>query len=335
MPRYEAWAFIGFFFAGIFSGSGFYTLQTLHYGLWWIHMLGALAFIGFAATGKPGHMVVDLLNVYYGNLDNENPAAKYRLRPSAEPEERACSGEGHAVRFTWKSLMDLDACVRCGRCQDICPAWLTEKPLSPKKLITALKAEMEELPAPLPGAHVSSMPGKGIVSGKSVSGEELWACTSCGACMEVCPVMVEHLPVITELRRREILASGNTPAELAAVFGNLERSFNPQGLNPEDRGAWLLSLEGSPMRTLDEDSDADYLYFPGSWVCFDDRARRATEAFLGIMEAAGIKLGILGAEESDSGDAALRGGNEALWRSPMGCEQPSSGCWRRETSRLS
>ncbi|MCL1911266.1 MAG: heterodisulfide reductase-related iron-sulfur binding cluster [Leptospirales bacterium] len=289
-PDFERWSFMGWASSLLFSGFNDNLLVYAQRGIWWLHIAAAFTFIAMLASGKLGHIIISGLNIYYANLSNENPETKYIMPPAAE------AGSPMTVKdFTWKSLLDCDACTGCGRCEDNCPAWTTEKNMSPKEFILSLKNSMEDDPAkPL-----------------SFDSSALWACVNCAACMEVCPVLIEHIPKIIEIKRHKVLADNDIRYELRTMFENTAASGNPYGYGEDVLLPWLGRLKSLGVRNMAEDS-ADYLYFPGSSVYDDEDARQTALDFAGIMKKAGRPIGIL--NTADSGDAALRCGNESLFR---------------------
>ena len=312
-PEWEVWSPFGYVLAYPFSLFSDSTLRVIHQFSWWIHMLGAFLFIGLAGSDKLGHIMISSLNVYYGNLNNENPKTKYALDVinPAEFEVSESFGVSKVEEYTWKQLMDSDACTRCGRCQDNCPAWLTEKPLSPKKLVNDIKDNMDErIPKLMLAEDPAAVESTPLIEG-SVKADEFWSCTNCAACMEACPVNIEHVQKMIDMRRFKVLMEGDMAPELQTTFMNMENNFNPYGFAFGERGAWLPADLG--VKTIAEDQNVDYLYFVGSAASYDKRNQKVAIAFLKIMQKAGIKVGILGAEEAESGDAAMRGGNEYLF----------------------
>ncbi|MCP4131194.1 MAG: (Fe-S)-binding protein [bacterium] len=312
-PVYEVWSPVGYVMAQPFSLFSEATLGTIHYINWWLHMIAAFCFIGLIGSDKLGHVLITMMNVYYMNLDNEKAGTKFTLDiiDPAEFEIAESFGIMNVEEYSWKSLMDSDACTRCGRCQDNCPAWLTEKPLSPKKLINDIKDNMDErLPLIALAEDPTTVESTPLIDG-AVQSEEFWSCTNCGACMENCPVCVEHVPKMVGLRRYKVLMEGDMAPELQTTFQNLESNFNPYGFAFAERGDWIP--EDLDIKTLADDAEVDYLYFAGSAASYDKRSQKVAIALMRIMKKAGYKVGILGAEEADSGDAALRGGNEYLF----------------------
>ena len=312
-PAFEVWSPVGYALAYPFSVINASVLRVMHYLNWWIHMLAAFVFIALIASDKLGHILISSLNIYFMNLDNESAKTKFTL-PIIKPEEFETAesfGISKIEDYTWKQLMDSGACTRCGRCQDVCPAYLTEKPLSPKKIVNDIKDNMDERIPKIMGVEDSaSVETTALIDG-SVSGDEFWSCTNCWACMEACPVCIEHVPKMVGMRRYKILMEGDMAPELQTTFMNLENNFNPYGFAFGERAAWLPEDLG--VKTLAEDQEVDYLYFVGSAASYDKRNQKVAIAFLNIMKKAGYKIGILGPEEADAGDAALRGGNEYLF----------------------
>jgi len=314
-PPFEIWSPVGYAMAIPFGALSKPVLEIMHYINWWIHILAAFIFIGLIASDKLGHILISSLNVYFLNLKNENSDTKYMV-PLINPEvfETAESfGVTNVEEYTWKQLMDSDACTRCGRCQDNCPAWLTEKPLSPKKLVIDIKDNMDErIPQLMAAEDPAALETTPLIEG-SVLADEFWSCTNCGACMEACPVLIEHVPKMIDMRRYKVLMEGDMAPELQTTFQNLETNFNPYGFAFAERGEWLNDAEDLDIKTLAEDPEVDFLYFVGSAASYDKRNQKVALAFMRIMKKAGYKIGILGAEEADAGDAALRGGNEYLF----------------------
>ncbi|RPI95468.1 MAG: 4Fe-4S dicluster domain-containing protein [Spirochaetales bacterium] len=316
-PVFEVWSPFGYIMAYAFSWIGKPALETMHYVNWWLHMVSAFSFIGLVGSDKLGHVTTTMLNVYFQNLDNENTKTKYSMKPiSPETFETAESfGVGSVEQFTWKQLMDGDACTRCGRCQDNCAAYLTEKPLSPKKIVNDVKAAMDERVPKLMEAKKAGQDGAAVESkmliGEHVLDDEIWSCTNCAACVENCPVQIEHVNKINDMRRYKILMEGSMAPELQTTLSNMENNSNPFGFGFAGRGDWLPAELG--VKTLSEDPEVDYLYYVGCYASFDKRNQKIGIALIKILQKAGYKVGILGAEEACCGDAAMRAGNEYLF----------------------
>ncbi len=313
IPDFEIWSPVGYAYAHVFKGVEISLLKKSHYLNWWLHMIASFTFIGLIASNKIGHIFVGFLNVYFMNLDNESPKTKYTL-PVIDPkvfETAETFGISKIEEYTWKQMMDSAACTRCGRCQDNCPAYLTEKPLSPKKLINDIKDNIEErAPKLLAASDPAAVESTELIGG-SVQPDEFWSCTNCGACMEACPVNIEHVPKMLGMRQHKVLMEGEMAAELQATFTKMESNFNPYGFGFSERGAWVPEDLG--VKTLAEDPNVDYVYFVGCSASYDKRNQKVAIALLSILKKAGVKVGILGAEETCCGDSALRAGNEYLF----------------------
>lgn len=305
-PAFEVFSPVGFGLAQALAPLGAETLRALHYGNWWLHMLASFGFIGLVASGKLGHLVITTLNIYFGSLANEDPATRYTstLIKPAEFETADSFGAATVTDFSWKQLLDVDACTRCGRCQDHCPAWLTDKPLSPKRLVNRIQGSLQALAR-------GSGDGQPLV-GNYVQLDEIWSCTNCAACMDVCPVNIEQVPKVLELRRARVLMEAEMAPELQRTFVNLENNGNPYGFAFARRGDWLPDDLG--FKTLAQDPEVDYLYFAGCAASYDKRNQRTAIVFMRILKQAGYKVGILGPEEVCCGDSALRAGNEYLFQ---------------------
>ncbi|MDR1798637.1 MAG: (Fe-S)-binding protein, partial [Bifidobacteriaceae bacterium] len=222
---------------------------------------------------------------------------------------------GFAAELTWRDLLSLTTCTECGRCQEVCPAWATGKALSPKLLVGALR-DHAWAEWPVGSAGEAATPLVGGEAPWAVSPEALWACTTCGACTAVCPVGVEHVDHVVDLRRRQVLGEAQFPAELGTAFRNLERRQNPWGLPGKKRLDWTAGLDFEvPVLGADVDSLAqvDYLYWVGCAGAFDDRGQATARAFAELLHRAGVSFAVLGTAECCTGDPARRAGNESLF----------------------
>ncbi|MCF8781368.1 (Fe-S)-binding protein [Rhodococcus ruber] len=262
-------------------------------------------------------------------------------------------GAGKIEDFSWKGWLDFTTCTECGRCQSQCPAWNTGKPLSPKLLITSLRDHgYAKAPYLLAGgrkdlggdeiglvdaegnpdeAKLGKIPAAALAEtdrrlvGETVEGElapvidteTLWSCTNCGACVEQCPVDIEHVDHIIDMRRYQVLIESDFPSELAGLFKNLENKGNPWGQNAKDRLNWISELDFDvPVFGQDADTFADYeyLFWVGCAGAYEDRAKKTTKAVAELLATAGVKFMVLGAEETCTGDSARRAGNEFLFQ---------------------
>ncbi|MDX6254001.1 MAG: hypothetical protein QOJ11_335 [Frankiales bacterium] len=224
-----------------------------------------------------------------------------------DPADDAVFGAGVITDFTWKGLLDFATCTECGRCQSQCPAWNTEKPLSPKLLVMALRDEMYA---------GSGKPLIGLLEdGGVIEPDVLWSCTTCGACVEQCPVDIEHVDHILDMRRFQVMVESSFPSEAGAMLRNLENKGNPWGMNDSARLAWT---EGLPfqVRVIEDriPDDVEYLFWVGCAGALEDRSRKSTRAIAELLDAAGVSFGILGPREQCTGDPARRIGNEYLFQ---------------------
>jgi Fe-S oxidoreductase len=302
---------------------------------YWAKIVIVGFFLLYIPSSKHFHVMTSLLNSYF-----QNTAPKGRLRSlgtteeiEKKMEEEQPLGASKVEDFTWKDLLDTAVCTECGRCTSVCPANLTGKPLDPRKVIIDMK---RQLFAQSKISLISYLnPGKTTTAGAADSGgnpaenplelpalvggmqtpDELWACTTCRHCMTECPVFIEHVPKIMDMRRYLVMQESDFPKMLTPVFNNLERNGNPWQINNKERADWLKSLpENMQKRQLSQmDEEVEVLFWVGCMGSFDNRNKKVTTNLAMIMEEAGIKWGILGKEETCSGDPARRTGNEYLF----------------------
>jgi len=224
-------------------------------------------------------------------------------------------GVGAIEDFTWKGLLDFATCTECGRCQDQCPAWATDKPLSPKLVTLALR-DHAAATAPYLRAADESHAGLDLLGSGVIDPDALWACTSCGACVQQCPVDIEHVDAIVDMRRYQVLMESAFPAELGKTFTKMERQGNPWGLPARQRLGWAKDLPFDvPVVGVDVESaaDVDYLFWVGCAGAYEDRAKRTTRAVAELLHTADVSFAVLGDGESCTGDPARRAGNELLY----------------------
>ena len=308
-PEWAVWSPFGFLVSKLFSGMEMQSLLTFHAWMWWIHMLISLGFIAFMPYSKLLHIFTSPLNVFFQSLEPKGVLSKMEL------EAIENFGASQITHFSWKELLDLDACTECGRCSDVCPANLTEKPLSPKHLILDLRNYLSETGASLLSGKNNGDSGNRnapAMVGEVIPDEVLWACTTCRACQEACPVFVEHIPKIVEMRRHLVLEESRFPTEATATFKNLEVNGNPWGISSEDRENWTEGLPVPKMREVE--GEVDYLFWVGCAGAYDARSQKVAQAMVKILNTAGVNYAILGAEETCTGDAARRLGNEYLFQ---------------------
>lgn len=225
-------------------------------------------------------------------------------------------GVGAIEDFTWKGLLDFSTCTECGRCQDQCPAWATGKPLSPKLVTLALR-DHAAATAPYLQAGSADHAGLDLLGSGVIDPDALWACTTCGACVQQCPVDIEHVDAIVDMRRYQVLMESAFPKELGGTFSKLERQGNPWGLPARNRLSWAKGLDFDvPVVGVDVESAADleYLFWVGCAGAYEDRAIRTTKAVAELLHTAGVGFAVLGERESCTGDPARRAGNELLFQ---------------------
>jgi len=223
-----------------------------------------------------------------------------------DPKDDDVFGLGTRADITWKGLLDMSSCTECGRCQSQCPAWHTEKPLSPKLLIMAMRDH-----AFAKTVESESMAGVGA----PIALDVLWSCTTCGACVNECPVDIEHIDHIVNMRRFQVLVESNFPSELGGTFRNLEQTGNPWGANKNDREAWIAECD-FPIRVVEGTlpDEVEYLFWVGCAGAYDERAKKTTKAVAELLYMAGVNFAVLGKKETCTGDPARRAGNEFLYQ---------------------
>ena len=288
-----------------------------------LHIGVMLVFLSIVLYSKHLHIFVAPINVSAKRL----PDALGPLLPMEsggkpidfeDPGEDDTFGRGKIGDFTWKGMLDFATCTECGRCQSQCPAWNTGKPLSPKLVIMNLRDNLfEEAPYILAGTeHEGARPLVGPEEdGAVIDPDVLWSCTTCGACVEQCPVDIEHVDHIVDMRRYQVMIESAFPTELGGLFKNLETKGNPWGQNNSERLAWTKDL-GFDVPVFDGElaEDVEYVYWVGCAGAFDDQARKTVRATAELLHIAGVKYVVLGKEESCTGDPARRAGNEFLFQ---------------------
>jgi Fe-S oxidoreductase len=278
----------------------------------WCHMVAVLGFLNYLPYSKHLHVLTSIPNVYFSSLAPKGAIAPINLADETLTKYGATDIED----LTWKQLLNGFTCTECGRCTSVCPANTTGKLLNPKKIMVDLRSRtMEKAPAmalaSAPGADAPAVPGHQLLD-NFITEQELWACTTCMACVQECPVMIEHVDTIVDLRRGLVLNESRFPDELKTTFANLERNFTPWGFGHAARADWA---EGMDIPRLADTGKTDLLFWVGCAGSYDARYRKVTQAFARIMQRAGVNFAILGAEEKCNGDAARRMGNEYLAQS--------------------
>jgi Fe-S oxidoreductase len=310
-----AWSPAGGGLAMLFSGVSAPAATLLYGAFWWVHLLTVFAFAVYIPSSKHLHIVAAAPNSYFRQ---EGP--KGALPPIPNIEEAEHFGVGRLEQFSWKHLLDLYSCTQCGRCDRNCPALLSDKPLSPKELIQNLKYELfalgDELVAARKAGHNGeAIPDRTPLVGGVIADETLWSCTTCRWCVDACPVMIEHVPKIVEMRRYLVLEESRFPPEVIAVFNNLEKNGNPWQMSRSTRGDWAKELGVRTMAEVARSGDEiEVLYFVGCMGSYDQRNKKVAAAVCKALQAAGVSFAILGKEEICNGDPARRIGNEYLYQ---------------------
>jgi len=273
---------------------------------WWMHIILIFSFLNFLPYSKHLHVLTSVPNVFFANLDE----IRNTLKPlDLEDEDAEYFGAADIDQLSWKQILDGYSCTECGRCDSVCPANLAGKSLSPRNIMGNIRKRTKDK-APLLAA--------GITEGEQfektlvhdyIEDKVLWQCTTCMACVQECPVMIEHLDSIVDMRRDLVLTESEFPASLNNVFKSLETNFTPWVFNAADRADWA---EGLGIKTLAEDKDGEILFWVGCAGSFDDRYKKVSVALAKLMQKANIDFRILGIEEKCNGDTARRLGNEYL-----------------------
>ena len=299
---------------------------------WWTHALLILAFLNYLPYSKHLHVATSLINVYFSNTSG--PGTRGAMRYMDLDADVEQFGASDVEQLSWKNLLDGYSCTECGRCTAACPANITGKPLSPRKIVVNTRQRLMEKAPVVLGDRMDFMRsallhGEGDDAGARtvedvmahrlldtyITDEELWACTSCRACVTECPVSIDQLDVINSLRRNLVLTESRFPAELQPVFESLERNGAPWAFNAGDRAQWAQGMNIATMAELHARGERpDVLFWVGCMGSFDDRAKKITVAFARIMQACDISFAILGQEEHCHGDPARRMGNEYLYQ---------------------
>ncbi len=334
-PGSERWTYIGFLISYAFTSVSHADLLTTYQVLWGIHVASFFVFLIVLPTTKLRHMLTSPANMYL--RDRDRPKGAMKALPNLTETALESFGASAVEDFTWKQLMDTDACTICGRCTEVCPARNTGKLLDPREIVNKIGNVMAAThPAAPVLAGVGGPTGNGEDSGVSpltpsvggdhvpvsassvfelISAEEVWACTSCRACDEVCPVNIEILDKILDMRRYLSLMESDFPASLGNMYRSLENQENPWGLSSGDRLQWAdgmpeeitVAEPGSPL-------DHEYLYWVGCAGSFDDKNKKVSSAIATLLTRAGIDFAVLGPSERCTGDPARRSGNEYLFQ---------------------
>jgi len=336
------WEPVASLVAIVFSGIGETASIVVFYICWWLHTLLLLTFLVYIPQSKHAHLIAGPANVYFHRLTNPGKLSKINF----EDETQESFGVGKIEDFSQLQLIDLYACVECGRCTNMCPATGTGKMLSPMDLIIKLRDHLtiqgavvtkqqpwvpgfvfsntkgNQLALAAAGQGVEEQAATSVYSpsliGDIITEEEIWGCTTCRNCEDQCPVMNEHVDKIIDLRRYLVLTEGKMDPDAQRAMQNIERQGNPWGLNRKERESWRELREDVVVPTVKEmkkaGEDFEYLFWVGSMGSYDNRSQKIALSFAKLMNEAGVKFAILGNKEKNSGDTARRLGNEFVFQ---------------------
>jgi Fe-S oxidoreductase/nitrate reductase gamma subunit len=314
-PSYEKWSFIGYPISKLFNGMSAQHLDTWHQIMWVVHVVAFAAFLVMLPITMLRHIFTSPLNMYL--RDRDRPKGAMRAMPNLTETSLESFGASVVEDFTWKQLLDTDACTMCGRCTSVCPAHATGKPLDPREIvlktgeIMAASAPHGAVTPPLSVDREITITANSLF--ERISAEEVWSCTTCRACDEICPVNIEILDKILDMRRYLSLMESNFPSELGNAYRAMENQGNPWGMNQGERGDWANDLDVAIVDPGDPFT-AEYLYWVGCAGSFDDKNKKVTQAMAKLLRRAGIEVAILGPSEMCTGDSARRSGNEYLFQ---------------------
>jgi Fe-S oxidoreductase/nitrate reductase gamma subunit len=310
-PAWAPFSVVGYPISLLFLSLPEDVLLGLHRGLWIFHFLGVGLIIAMLPRTNLFHVFSSPANIF---------VAPFRVRGALHPihdlEQAETLGVSKLAEFPWPRLANVDACTECGRCQAVCPAYAAKQPLNPKKLILDLQAFLTETGPRRQGTgeagNGGSSNGRALV-GAVIPHETLWSCTTCYACVYECPVLIEQVDDIVDMRRYLVLAEGDVPPSLGATLTNTERSGNPWKQSRRKRTAWTEGLDFE-VPVMAQVGEADVLWWVGCAGAYDPRNQKVTRALARILHTAGVNFAILGDEEQCTGDSARRAGNEYLFQ---------------------
>ena len=280
--------------APVISLTGKNLTGHIHSLAYWTHVCAILFFLTLLPRSKHFHIITAIPNVFFSNLNPGNDLHRIDF----ENEETETFGVTEVESFTWKQLLDLHTCTQCGRCDQVCPALATGKPLSPQQLTVNLRDQL------------NNSPSQTTLLGDVIEDNVLWACTTCGACESACPVMIQYVDKVIDLRRGLVLTEDRYPKELESAFKSLETQSNPWGFPKNSRADWARALD---IPIWDKARPTEYLYFIGCNGSFDTRGKKISESVVKVLKQAGVNFSILGNSEGCTGDPARRAGNEYLF----------------------
>ncbi len=294
--------------AGLLNGLSPSVLEGVAGVSWWLHALVLLLFMNLLPRSKHMHILTAIPNCYF------NGPARPNVQSREAFEKGRRYGVGSVEQFSWKDLLDSLTCTECGRCQDLCPAHATTKPLNPRRIVHDIKLNLLMNGPALRDGAPGTLALIGDAGEGTVGEEAIWACTTCGACTSVCPVLIEQMPKIIKMRRHLVQEKARFPEELLNLFENMEQRSNPWGIAPSERTKWSSQLGDRTFKP----GETEYLFFVGCAGTFDSRNKHVTVALATILDAAGVSWGTLGREERCCGDSVRRLGNEYVFDAMAG-----------------
>ena len=307
-------AFVGAALAGALQGWPPESLGSAYVVLYWTQMVVVFSFLVWLPAGEHFHIVTALPTLYLrrGRPANRVPPVDIEKLMQASDESEMHAGVRTARDLVWKDGLDAFTCTECGRCKDACPTHLTGKPLSLKAVNDSLKHHLLEQSEAIVGRDpAGALPA---LVGNVISQDTLWACTTCGYCEAACPIELEHLDKFFRMRQHQVMIAGEFPHELKKVFEAYESQANPWGLQAAQRGDWAQGLGVPVVRSAQDMAALDCLFYVGSAMSFDPRGQRIARAFVTILQHAGVRFGMLGADEGSTGECVRRVGNEMLFQ---------------------
>jgi Fe-S oxidoreductase/nitrate reductase gamma subunit len=309
----KVWTPASSLMAHIFQSMSHRAVEFFEHVFLWAHILLILGFLAYIPYSKHLHIFVSEINVFFTTTRARGHLEALDLSQEKLESGEARLGAATLEDLTWKEILDTYSCTECGRCQSVCPAWNTGKPLSPKLVVMNLRDHVFQQGPRILAAKASGQEYERIPLNPAVIEDEvIWDCTTCGACMQECPVNIEHVDHIVDMRRNLVMGESRFPQEAGLLLRNLEGSSNPWGVPQSERAAWA---EGLGVRILEDGARApQYLYWVGCAGSFDDRAKRISLAVVKVLQKAAVPFAILGTRELCNGDPARRIGNEYLFQ---------------------
>ncbi|MGI9622767.1 MAG: heterodisulfide reductase-related iron-sulfur binding cluster [Acidimicrobiales bacterium] len=312
-PDFEKWSVIGYPLATLVDGMD--NLSGWHQGWWYAHVITFVAFLLILPITMLRHIFTSPLNMYL--KDRDLPKGAMKPMPNLMETELETFGASTIEDFTWKQLLDTDACTMCGRCTSVCPAHATGKPLDPREIVLKTGEVMArtgdpEVPPPLGVDKEITVQADWMFD--RITNDELWSCTTCRACDEICPVNIEILDKILDMRRYKSLMESDFPSELGNAYRAMENSGNPWAISQSERADWAKDIEGIEVLDGGDPLQSEYLYWVGCAGSFDDKNKKVTQAMAKLLARAGIDVSILGPAENCTGDPARRSGNEYIFQ---------------------